>query len=74
MNLVDQAADLGVHEDGEAAQLFPVDADAGRFHAGEHAGERKLDGVVKLAQTARVHFRAELFVQLEHGIGLLLGR
>ena len=59
---------------GEALQLGAVDADAGPFHARQHARQRQLDFVVELAQAATVHRRRKLLEQLQRDIGVLLRR
>ena len=48
------------HQAGEALQLDRVDADAGALHARQHARQRQFDGLVELAQAARVDRRREL--------------
>ena len=39
-----EARDLRLHQRGEALQFVVVDADAGAFHARQHAGQREFDG------------------------------
>ena len=74
VDLLGEPPDGGVHEDGQAAELDRVDANAVRFHAGQHTGQRQIDAFVKLAQAARIDLRTEFFLQFESDVGLLLQR